>query len=67
MVTAWRGRHWVTRAKVGSDGSFVVYVPADEPDPVRLEVHAHGSPGGLLRGQVEGVLPGASGVAVLVR
>jgi RNA polymerase sigma-70 factor (ECF subfamily) len=66
MVTAWRGQEWVARAVVASDGSFVLYVPADEPEPVRLEAVGHGE-GGVLRGGVDGVLPGADGVTVPLR
>ena len=66
-VTAWRGRELVARGRVGSDGSFVLYVAADEPDPVRLEAYAHGAAGEALRGRIEGVLPGAEGVIVPLR
>lgn len=63
-IVAWRGDDLVARARVGSDGSFVLYVPAEEPDPVRLEAHGHGKTGGPFRGLLKGVLPGADGVTV---
>lgn len=63
VVTAWRGKQeFVAQARSGSDGDFVLYVPADEPEPVRVEVR--GSP---FRGEVDGVLPGAEGVTIRLR
>jgi hypothetical protein len=62
-VRAWRGEESVAFARSRDDGTFVLYVAAEEPDPVRLV--AYGDDG--LEGEMASVAPGAEGVAIELR
>lgn len=62
-VRAWRGEESVAFARSRDDGTFVLYVAAEEPDPVRLV--AYGDDG--LEGEALSVAPGAEGVVIGLR
>jgi hypothetical protein len=74
-LTAWRGEEYVAHATGEDDGTFAIYIPADEPAAVRLD--AMGLPVGPIdvtkkapppsRGEVTGVAPGAEGVTIRLR
>jgi hypothetical protein len=66
-VRAWRGEQYVASAISEKDGTFMLYVPADEPEPVRVESHVEGKGAPGLRGEVTGVAPGAEGITILLR
>jgi hypothetical protein len=67
-VIALRGGALVAHAMAAKDGSFTLYVPAEDPGPFRLEVHGTSVDGGKgVRGEVDGVLPAAEGVTIRLR
>jgi RNA polymerase sigma-70 factor (ECF subfamily) len=63
-ILARRGEeHVAPSASAGEDGAFILYIPADEPEPVSLEAWAL-TEGGGPRGELDGVVPGAEGVTL---
>ncbi len=59
-VRAWRGEESVAFARCADDGTFVLHVPAEEPEPVRLVAYGDEGP----EGELPSVAPGAEGVVI---